>query len=77
VALGRWDVAAHRNSGGPVGMAGRGQAESGSGSPRLDLHAESGRWQRRQDLAAATAGGCRLEPGSGEVAARWDKGARR
>jgi hypothetical protein len=60
-----------------VGVAGRGQAESGLGSPRLDLHAELGRRQRQQDLAAATASGGRLEPGFGEVAARWDKGMRR
>jgi hypothetical protein len=60
-----------------VGVVGRGQAESGSGSPRIDLHAESGWRQHRQDLAAATAGSGRLEPGSGEVAARRDKGARR
>jgi hypothetical protein len=77
VSLGRWEAAAHRNSGGPVGVAGRGQPESSSGSPRLDLHAESGRRQRRQDLAVATAGGGRLEPFFGEVAARWDKGTRR
>jgi hypothetical protein len=62
VALGRWEAAAHRNSGGPVGMAGREQAESGPGSPRLDPHAESGRRQCRQGRAAATTGASRGGP---------------
>jgi hypothetical protein len=53
-----------------VSVAGRGQAKSGPGSPRLDSQAELGRRQCRQGRAAATAGASRGGPWCGEGRAR-------
>jgi hypothetical protein len=53
-----------------VGVAGRGQAESGPRSPRLDSQVELGRKRCRLGRAAATAGASRGDPWCGEGLAR-------
>jgi hypothetical protein len=60
--LRRLASAARRNSGGPVGEAGRGQAEGGPGSPRLASRAYSGGGDAGWDCAAEP--GRRRPPGA-------------